>query len=168
MRLNKIPCPDETCLVEIVSDDHSNNHMIYFLNGEGQSIEDPVHVEDASIGEVFGLIKHMFVIHFTPYQFWKMQCEIAFNRIFEPDRIPYDSIVSWQMDKQLVVIFRHFGKIINVLNYKDTTEYKEEVHIVDDFIYSRPTPIERKDECIHAQGVESRRKMLEIIQDWVM
>ena len=82
--------------------------------------------------------------------------------------IPYDSILAWQMDKQMVDIFRHYGKIINVLNYKDTTKYKEEVPILDDFIYSRLTPIEMKDETIHAQGIESRRRMLEIIQDWVM
>lgn len=168
MKLNKIPCPDETCLVEIVSDDHSNNHMIYFLDCDGQLIEDPVHVEDASIGEVCGLIKHMFVIHFTPYQFWKMQCQTMFNRIFEPDMIPYDSILAWQMDKQMVEIFRHYGKVLNVLNYENTTEYKEEIHILDNFIYSHPTPIEMKNEGIHAQGIESRRKMLEIIQDWVM
>lgn len=167
MKINKIPVPDETCLVEIVSDDHSQNHMIYFLNSEGQLIEDPVHVEDASIGEVCGLIKHMFVIHFTPYQFWQMQCETMFNRIFEPDMIPYDSIFAWQMDKQMVDIFRHYGKVINVLNYENTTEYEEEVHIIDDFIYSRPTPIEQEDENIHAQGIESRKKMLNIIKDWV-
>ena len=168
MKLNKIPCPDETCLVEIVSDDHSNNHMIYFLDKEGQLIEDPVHVEDASIGEVCGLIKHMFVIHFTPYQFWQMRCQTMFNRIFEPDMIPYDSILAWQMDKQMVDIFRHYGKVINVLNYENTTEYKEEVHILEEFIYNPPTPIERKDENIHAQGIESRRKMLDIIKEWVL
>lgn len=168
MKLNKIPVPNETMLVEIVSDDHSNNHMIYFLDGEGQSIEDPVHVEDASIGEACELIKHMFVIHFTPYQFWQMQCETMFNRIFEPDMIPYDSILAWQMDKQVVDIFRHFGKVINVLNYENTIEYKEEVHILNDFIYSRPTPIEIKDGNIHAQGIESRKKMLNIIKDWVL
>jgi hypothetical protein len=54
------------------------------------------------------------------------------------------------------------------MNYKNTTEYKKEIHILEDFIYSRPTPIEMKDENIHAQGIESRRKMLEIIRDWVM
>ena len=167
MEIDKLPVPDGTYLVEIVSEDFSKNHMVYFLNENGELI-DCVRVTDASPSEVIRIIPHMFIIRFTAYQFWKMQCETAFNRIFEPDRIPYDSIVSWQMDKQLVDIFRHFGKIINVLNYKDTTEYKEEVHILDDFIYSRPTPIEQEDEGIHAQGIESRRKMLEIIQDWVM
>ena len=167
MRIDKLPVPDGTYLVEIVSEDFSKNHMVYFLNESGELI-DCVRVTDASPDEVIGIIPHMFIIRFTAYQFWKMQCETAFNRIFEPDMIPYDSIVSWSMDKQMIDIFRHFSKIINVLDYKNTTEYKEEVHILDDFIYSRPTPIERKDECIHAQGIESRRKMLEIIQDWVM
>ena len=167
MILNKIPCPDDTYLVEIVSDDYTQNHMIYFLNEEGELI-DNIHIEDAEPAEVVKLIKHMFVIRFTPYQFWQMQCDTMFNRIFEPDMIPYDSIFAWQMDKQMVDIFRHYGKVINVLNYENTTEYEEEVHIIDDFIYSRPTPIERKDEGIHAQGIESRKKMLNIIKDWVL
>lgn len=155
-------------LVEIVSDDHSNNHMIYFLDSEGQLIEDPVHVEDASIGEIFGLIKHMFVIHFTPYQFWQMQCATAFNRIFEPDMIPYDSIFAWQMDKQTLDIFRHFGKIINVANYQNSAEYADEVHILEDFVQMRPTPIEQKSEEVHERGMKARTKMLEIIREWVL
>jgi hypothetical protein len=91
-----------------------------------------------------------------------------FNRIFEPDMIPYDSIFAWQMDKQMVDIFRHYGKIINVFDYRNTTEYKEEVHILDDFIYSRPTPIEHENKCVHQAGIESRKKMLEIIKEWVL
>lgn len=167
MKLNKIPVPDETYLVEIVSEDFSKNHMVYFLSECGELI-DCVHVTDASPDEVIGIIPHMFIIRFTAHQFWKMQCDTMFNRIFEPDMIPYDSIFAWEMDKQMVDIFRHYGKVINVLNYENTTEYKEEIHIIDDFIYSRPTPIEMKDECIHAKGVESRMKMLNIIKDWVL
>ena len=167
MKIDKLPVPNGTYLVEIVSEDFSKNHMVYFLNESGELI-DCVHITDAGPDEVIKIIPHMFIIRFTAYQFWKMQCETMFNRIFEPDMIPYDSIFAWQMNKQMVDIFRHYGKVINVLNYENSTEYEEEVHILDDFIYSRPTPIERKDENIHAQGIESRRKMLEIIQDWVM
>lgn len=166
MILNKIPVPGETMLVEIVSDDNSENHMIYFLDEDGGVIE-YVHVIDALITEVIQLIPFMFIIHFTPRQMWQMQCQTMFNRIFEPDMIPYDSIFAWQMDKQMIDIFRHYGKVINVLNYENTIEYKEEVHILEEFIYSRPTPIEIKDENIHAQGIESRKKMLNIIKDWV-
>ena len=167
MEIDKLPVPDGTYLVEIVSEDFSKNHMVYFLNESGELI-DCVRVTDASPSEVIRIIPHMFIIRFTAYQFWKMQCETAFNRIFEPDMIPYDFILAWQMDKQMVDIFRHFGKVINVLNYENSTEYEDEVHILNDFIYNPPTPIERKDENIHAQGIESRRKMLEIIRDWVM
>lgn len=167
MKIDKLPVPNGTYLVEIVSEDFSKNHMVYFLNESGELI-DCVHITDARPDEVIKIIPHMFIIRFTAYQFWKMQCETMFNRIFEPDMTPYDSIFAWQMDKQMVDIFRHYGKVINVLNYENSTEYEEEVHILDDFIYSRPTPIERKDENIHAQGIESRKKMLEIIQDWVM
>ena len=166
MKINKIPVPDETMLVEIVSDDNSENHMIYFLDEDGGVIEH-VHVIDALISDVIPLIPFMFIIHFTPMQMWQMQCQTMFNRIFEPDMIPYDSIFAWQMDKQMVDIFRHYGKVLNVLNYENTIEYKEEAHILEEFIYSRPTPIEIKDENIHAQGIESRKKMLNIIKDWV-
>ena len=72
------------------------------------------------------------------------------------------------MDSELVAIIRHFCKIKNVANYLETDEFRSEAHIVDDFIYSRPTPIERENESVHAKGTESRRKMLNIIEQWVL
>jgi hypothetical protein len=167
MKIDKLPVPDGTYLVEIVSEDFNKNHMVYFLSEDGELI-DYVRIADASPAEVIEIIPHMFIIRFTAYQFWKMQCDTMFNRIFEPDMIPYDSIFAWQMDKQMVEIFRHYGKIINVFDYKNTTEYKEEIHILDDFIYSKPTPIEQENECVHQAGIESRKKMLNIIKDWVL
>ena len=167
MKLDKIPVPNETCLVEIVSDDNSSNHCVYFLNMDGELI-DYVKIGDATVSEVVSLIPHMFKIHFTPMQMWRMQCATMFNRIFEPDVIPYDSIFAWQMDSEIVAILRRYGKLINVANYSQTLECKEEAHIIDDFIYSRPTPIERENDSIHAQGIESRRKMLKIIEQWVL
>ncbi|MEE0941950.1 MAG: hypothetical protein UIB63_02425, partial [Methanobrevibacter sp.] len=101
-------------------------------------------------------------------QMWEMQCATMFNQIFEPDVIPYDSIFAWQMDSELVAIIRHFGKIKNVLNYLETDEFRSEAHIVDDFIYARPTEIERKSGEVHARGIESRKKMLKIIEQWVI
>lgn len=167
MKLDKIPVPKETCLVEIVSDDNTSNHCVYFLTIEGELI-DYVKVFDATVSEVVSLIPHMFIIQFTPMQMWEMQCVTSFNRVFEPDLIPYDSIFAWQMDSELVAVLRHFGKIKNVCNYLETDEFKSEAHIIDDFIYSRPTPIEKENDSVHAQCIESRKKMLKIIEQWVL
>ena len=167
MKLDKIPVPNETCLVEIVSEDNTSNHAIYFLDINGELI-DHIIVREATVNEVIALIPHMFKIQFTPMQMWEMQCATMFNQIFEPDLIPYDSIFAWQMDSELVAIIRHFGKIKNVLNYLETEEFRSEVHIVDDFISARPTPIEQKSEEVHARGIESRKKMLKIIEQWVI
>lgn len=167
MKLNKIPVPNETCLVEIVSEDNASNHAVYFLNIDGELI-DHVIVREATASEVISLIPHMFRIHFTPMQMWEMQCATMFNRIFEPDLIPYDSIFAWQMDSELVAIIRHFGKIKNVLNYLETDEFRSEAHIVDDFISARPTPIEQESEEVHRRGIVARNKMLKIIQEWVI
>ena len=168
MKLDKIPVPQETCLVEIVSDDNTSNHCVYFLTIEGELI-DYVKIIDATVSEVVSLIPHMFKIQLTPMQMFEMQCVTSFNRIFEPDVIPYDSIFAWQMDSELVAIIRHFGKIKNVLNYLETDEFRSEAHIVDDFISARPTPIEQESEEVHRRGVVARNKMLKIIQEeWVI
>lgn len=167
MKLNKIPVPQETCLVEIISEDNASNHAVYFLNIDGELI-DHVIVREATASEVISLIPHMFKIQFTPMQMFEMQCVTSFNRIFEPDLIPYDSIFAWQMDSELVAIIRHFGKIKNVLNFLETDEFRSEAHIVDDYISARPTPIEMESEEVHRRGVVARNKMLKIIQDWVL
>ncbi len=167
MKLDKIPVPHQTCLVEIVSDDNTSNHAIYFLDINGELIDHTI-VREATASEVIALIPHMFKIQFTPMQMWEMQCATSFNRIFEPDLIPYDSIFAWQMDSELVSIIRHFGKIKNVLNFLETDEFREEAHIVDDFISARPTPIEMESEEVHRRGMIARNKMLNIIQEWVL
>lgn len=167
MKLNKIPVPEDTWLVEIVTDNGSPRHMIYFLNAGGELV-DYVHVEDASIREVCELIPHMFVVHFTPRQMWEVKCACMFNQIFEPDMIPYDHIIAWKIDAEMVAILRHFGKIINVANYRNSEEYAEEVHIIDDFIYARPTQIERTSEEVHLRGIASRRKFLNYVKDFVL
>ena len=167
MKLDKIPVPNETCLVEIVSEDGSSNHAIYFLDINGELIGHTI-VREATVNEVVALIPHMFKIQFTPMQMWEMQCATMFNQIFEPDLIPYDNIFAWQMDPELVAIIRHFGKIKNVLNFLETDEFRQEAHIVDDFISSRPTPIEKESEEVHKRGIVARNKMLKIIQEWVI
>lgn len=167
MKLDKIPVPNETCLVEIVSDDNTTNHAIYFLDINGELIDHTI-VREASVSEVVSLIPHMFKIQFTPMQMWEMQCATMFNQVFEPDMIPYDSIFAWQMDSELVAIIRHFGKIKNVLNFLETDEYRSEAHIVDDYISARPSPIEMESEEVHMRGMVARNKMLNIIEKWVL
>ena len=165
--MSKIPVPQETCLVEIVSEDNTSNHAVYFLDINGDLI-DHVIVREATASEVISLIPHMFKIQFTPVDMWRMQCATMFNRIFEPDVIPYDNIFAWQMDSEMVSIIRHFGKIKNVMNYLETDEFRSEAHIVDDFISARPTEIEKKSEEVHRRGVIARNKMLNIIEKWVL
>ena len=92
--MSKIPVPQETCLVEIVSEDNTSNHAVYFLDINGDLI-DHVIVREATASEVISLIPHMFKIQFTPVDMWRMQCATMFNRIFEPDVIPYDNIFAW-------------------------------------------------------------------------
>ena len=167
MKIDKIPVPNETCLVEIVSEEGTSNHAIYFLDINGELIDHTI-VREATVNEVIALIPHMFKIQFTPMQMWEMQCVTSFNRIFEPDVIPYDSIFAWQMVSELVAIIRHFGKIKNVLNFLETDEFQSEAHIVDDFIFARPTSIEQKSEEVHKKGIVARTKMLKIIQEWVI
>ena len=134
----------------------------------GGELIDHVKIIDAYVFEVVSLIPHMFKIQFTPMQMWEMQCATMFNQIFEPNVIPYDSIFAWQMDSEMVAIIRHFGKIKNVLNFLETDEFREEAHILDDFISARPTPIEKESEEVHRRGVVARNKMLNIIEKWVL
>lgn len=168
MILNRLPVNDGTSLVEIITN-HNNptEHAIYTLDEYGELVDTPVIIKDAKLAEIISIIPHMFIIHFTDKEAWEMKCKTMFNRIFEPSFVEWNNTFAWQMDKELLDIIRHFGKIKNVLNYTDTEEYKNEVHIVDDFIYSRPTPIERKSLDVHQKGIESRRNMLKIINDWV-
>ena len=168
MKLSKIPVPNATCLVEIVSEsDNSSNHAIYFLDINGELIDHTI-VREATAEEVISLLPHMFKIHFTPMQMWEMKCATMFNQIFEPDVIPYDNIFAWQMDSELVAIIRHFGMIKNVANFLETDEFRENAHILDDFISARPTPIEMESEEVHRQGIVARNKMLNIIEKWVL
>lgn len=174
MKISKIIVPSDVYLVEIVSDKYLNdenkyedNHMVIFLDKDG-AIVDYVHISGINVYELKELIPFMFVINFTPKEFWEMQCATMFNRIFEPDIRSIFDVVYWQMDDELVAIFREYGKMIHVANYMWSDECREEAHIIDDFIYSRPSPIERKSEDVHERGIASRTKMLKIIKNWVL
>ena len=170
MKISKIVCPDGTWLVEILTNDENpNQKRVYFLDKEG-SIIDFVEVENVSIGELRDLVKHMFVISTSPREIWRMQCVTMFNQLFEPDLIPFEYTFAFAIgDELLVNVIREFGKVKNVLDYTHTTEYTEcYSKTMDTFVYNRPTPIEERDENVHARGIESRRKMLKIIEQWVL
>lgn len=170
MKINKIICPDGTCLVEILTNDENpNQKRVYFLDKDG-SIIDFIEVGNVTVSELRGLIKHMFVISTSPRKIWELQCETMFNRIFEPDLIPFEYEFAFAIgDELLVNAIREFGKVRNVLDYTNTTEYNECFSkTMDVFVYNRPTPIEECDESVHAQGIQSRRKMLRIIEQWVL
>lgn len=170
MKINKIVCPDSTYLVEILTNDENpNQKRIYFLDKEGLII-DFVEVEDVSVGELRTLIKHMFVISTSPRKIWEMQCATMFNRIFEPDMIPFEYEFAFAINDELLVnVIREMIKVYAVLDYPNTVEYKEcYSQTMDAFVYNRPTSIEIENESIHAKGVESRRKMLQIIEQWLL
>lgn len=170
MKINKIVCPDSTCLVEILTNDFNpNQKRIYFLDKCG-SIIDFVEVEDVSVSELRTLIKHMCVISISPRKIWEMQCSTMFNRIFEPDMIPFEYEFAFAIEDELLVnVIREFCKVEWVLDYTNTIEYNEcYSKTIDAFVYNRPTLIERENESIHAQGIESRKKMLKIIRQWVI
>lgn len=170
MKLNKIPVPDATYLVEILTNDvNPNQKRVYFLDKEG-SIIDFVEVEDVTIDELRSLIKHMFVISTSPMKIWEMQCATMFNRIFEPDLIPFEYEFAFAIgDELLVNVIREFGKVDHVLNYTDSMEYAEcYCQTLQSFIGNRPTPIEQESDEVHERGMNARAKMLKIIREWVI
>ena len=167
-KVERLDVPNDTMLVEVVSEDGTNNHMVYFIAEDG-SIIDFVHIVNTAISDVIRAIPHMMVINFTPMKFWKMQMEtMMYNRIFEFPIAKYDDFSYWAMDSTMVELFRHFCKIINVANYKETDEYIAEVHIVNDHIYSKPVPVEHTHPEVHTRAVAARKRQIEIIKDWAL
>lgn len=167
-KVEKLSIPEDTMLVEVVSQDNGNNHMIYYLAEDG-SIIDFVHVVNTRISDVIAAIPHMMVINFTEMKFWKMAMEtMMYNRVFEIDPVKYDDFDCWAMDSIMVELFRHWCKILNVANYKETDEYMAEVHIVDDYINSKPISAEHTCPEVHKRGVAARKRQVEIIKDWAL
>lgn len=167
-KVEKLSIPIDTMLVEVVSQDNGNNHMVYYLAEDG-SIIDFVHVVNTRISDVIRAIPHMMIINFSPLKFWRMACEtMTYNSVFEPNIPKYDDFNCWAMDKTMVQLFRHWCKIINVANYKETDEYMAEVHIVDDYISSKPISAEHTCPEVHARGVAARKRQVEIIRDWAL
>lgn len=167
-KVEKLTIPEETMLVEVVSQDNGNNHMVYYLAEDG-SIIDFVHVVNTRISDVIGAIPHMMVVNFTPMKFWKMAMEtMMYNRIFEFPIAKYDDFAYWAMDKTLVELFRHWCKIINVARYTESDEYMSEVHIVNDYIYSKQAPVEHTHPDVYSRAVAARKRQIEIIKDWTL
>ena len=167
-KVERLKIPEDTMLVEVVSQDNGNNHMVYYLAEDG-SIIDFVHVVNTRISDVIRAIPHMMVINFTERRFWQMAMEtMMYNRIFEIGPVRYDDFSYWAMDATMVRLFRHWCKIINVANYKETDEYMAEVHIVQDYINSKPIPAEYSYPDVHARGVAARKRQVEIIKDWAL
>ena len=167
-KVEKLSIPEETMLVEVVSQDNGNNHMVYYLDEDG-SIIDFVHVVNTRISDVIRAIPHMMVINFTERRFWQMAMEtMMYNRIFEPSIPKYDDFDCWAMDATMVRLFRHWCKIINVANYIESDEYMAEVHIVDDYISSKPIHAEYTHPEVHKKGVAARKRQVEIISDWAL
>jgi len=161
-----IDIPTETCLIEIVTDSNTiNNHCIYCLDKNGNII---THTKiQETLNNIINNINHMYIIQFTTKQMYEMQCKTMYNRIFEPDIIPYDNIQSWAMTPLLIQIIRHYINIQTVQNYEQSNEYLEGKKIVNLYIHSYPIPIERINEDIHQQGIQSRTKQLHIIKEWI-
>lgn len=169
MKLSKISIPESTMCVEIVSD-NSSNHMVYFLDENADVIES-IHIAEATIGEVVSVIGHMVIICLRPHNVFDMMCgyKIRAGHIFEPDFYPYDHI-AWRyfLNKELLYIVREFAKLNNVEKYELSDEYQEKKHRIIDYIYSKPTPIEKENESVHQRMIEARRYELGALQNWIL
>ena len=163
----KIDISSNAVLVQVASSENTDNHMIYSINGAGNIIEH-FHIKDAEVKEVIELIPHSRIIQFTDKQMWEVNCKCMFNRIWEPDFIPYDMVEAWNLPPELNVIMIHFCDMKNVFNYSSSEDYFEAERTVEHFIYDRQTPIEITSEDIHQQGVKSRTKFLKYIRYFVL
>lgn len=162
----KLDIGEDICLVEIVSDAFSNNHMIYGIGPDGR-VWEQYHIKDASVEEVIDLVPHMRIIQFSNKEMWEVQCACMFNRIFEPDIVDYNCVEAWDLPPELNIIIIHFSDIEHVKNYSSSDNYFEGERTIDHFINDFPTEIEKKSEKVHQQGVESRRKFLHLIKSFI-
>lgn len=168
MRLEKIPLPNDTLCVMVISD--NTNHMVYCLDEQADVIES-IHIEDASLTEVVSLIKHMVILVLEPRKVFDAICgyKLRAGHIFEPDFYPYDHL-AWRyfLDKEKLYIVREFAKLKNVLNYESTEEYEQKKNRITDYIFSRPTQIEQTDETVHQRMIEARKYELGALQNWIV
>ncbi|WP_165814009.1 hypothetical protein [Methanobrevibacter thaueri] len=144
--------------------------MVYCLDEQADVIES-IHIEDASITEVVSLIKHMVILVLNPRKVNGMMngYKLRAGHIFEADYYPYDHM-AWRyfLDVEKLLIVREFAKLKNVLNYESTEEYEQKKNRITDYIFSRPTPIEKTDETVHQRMIEARRFELGALQNWII
>lgn len=168
MRLEKIPLPNDTLCVMVISD--NTNHMVYCLDEQADVIES-IHIEDASLTEVVSLIKHMVILVLVPRKVFDAICgyKLRAGHIFEPDFYPYDHM-AWRyfLDKEKLFIVREFAKQKNVANYEFSEEYHLKKHRIIDYIFDRSSSIEQKDESVHQRMIEARKYELDALQNWVV
>lgn len=166
---NKIPIPESTLCVEIVSD-KSSNHMVYFLDKNADVIES-IHITEATIGEIVSVIGHMVIICLRPDNVFDMMCgyKLRAGHIFEADFFPYDHM-AWRyfLDKEMLYIIREFSKLNNVEKYEFSDEYQEKKHRITDYIYSKPTPIEKENNQVHQRMIKARQYQIDVLKDWVL
>ncbi len=136
MMISKIPIPQNTYLVIIVTDKNNHsNHTVYFLNQYGNLVEDGVKIYDSNLYEISSLIHHMMKIHFTSDITEHIpNISNLFNRLDENQEVDYDDRFYWQLTPRAVEICRRYCKLEQVLNYKDTLECRKEEHIISDWI----------------------------------
>ena len=168
MRLEKIPLPNDTMCVLVIS--NNTNHIVYCLDEQADVIES-IHIEDASLTEVVFLLKHMVILILNPRKVLDMMngYKLRAGHIFEADYYPYDHM-AWRyfLDKEKLLIVREFAKLKNVANYEHSEEYAQKKHHITDYIFSRPTPVEQKDESVHRRMIEARKYELGALQNWVV
>ena len=162
----KLDINEDVCLVQIVSDEFSDNHMIYGIGPDG-CVWQHFKIKDATVDEVIDLVPHMRIIQFSNKEMWQVQCACMFNRIFEPDIVPYDCVEAWDLPPELNIILIHFCDLKHIQGYNGSEDYSEAERTMEYWVNNRPTPIEVKSEKIHLQGVESRKKFLNLIKSFV-
>lgn len=168
MKLDRLPIDDDTVCVQIVSD--KTKHIVYCLD-ENADVIQVTSISEASLDEVVAMIPHMVILVLEPRKVLDMMngFKLRAGHIFEADYFPYDHM-AWRcfLDKEKLLIVREFAKLKNVLNYESSEEYAQKKCRITDYIFSRPTPIELKDESVHQRMIEARRYELGALQNWVV
>lgn len=166
MKIDKIPIPESTMLVEIAYS--GTQAVVYFLNENGEVV-DQVHVEDTTVSELKQVLPFMFIIAVTPMQQWEVACAGMYNSVFEPNISSIFSPCAWEMSKELVDCIREFGKYRHVYDYENTLEYAEEYDkAMNSFIYAKNTLAEEKYPEVFDRAIHARIRMLKLIEKLVL
>ena len=137
MIISKIPVPENTWLVEIVTDKNDErSHSINFLNKHGNLVTDSIIVSDAEAYEVISLIPHMMKIHFSSDITETIpNVQSVFNRLDKNMEVDYvRDMFAWQLNPRVVPVIRELCKLDNVLRYEESLEYAEKVHRISDWV----------------------------------